>query len=301
MSELWQNGEGSEETAGPGACRGRPYGRPEGGLRWDQAGWCVCTRASAPGRLAGRGLSWRRLPRHAATPRHAVVSALALSGCLPYSVGQTVKTAPRGELVVSQSSQFVPVDSPFEEGGADGGCDEDCRRAEAGGGSVSFGAEARVGLTERSDVGVRLVGGAGVGVTYKTRLTTGGPVAVSGSGGVLNVGQHASGEATGLASGPPGLASGPPGGAAVPYGGLRAFFTAPVEPDAVHDAPTVGASAGLRIGTAKAGLSAEAGVSRDPSALGLRERDVVVVLSVTVRGRGLFGGGPFGGLLGPRR
>lgn len=209
--------------------------------------------------------------------------ALLLGGCLPYSVGQTAETAPRNALVVSQSAQFVPID-PFAE---------ECEDCESGGGSgggyVSLDAEARVGLTDRSDVGVRFVGGAGFGVTYKNRLTApGGPaeVAVSGGGGVIHVGDHAYGEATVLVSGPPRAPL-------VPYGGLRGFATVPVRPGAVRDGPTVGGFAGVRVGTTAAGVSAEIGVFRDPSALGLRERDVIVVPSVTVHGRGLFGGGPF--------
>ena len=220
-------------------------------------------------------------------PRSALLAALALGGCLPYSVGQTAATAPVNEVVVSQSSQFVPVDSPFGEGD---GCEESCQADEAGGGYVSLDAEVRVGLTERSDLGVRLVGGAGFGVTYKNRLTpSGGPVevAVIGGGGVLNGGQHAYGEATVVVSG---RLRAP----VVPYGGLRGFATAPVAPGAVRDAPTVGGFGGLRVGTAQAGVSAEVGVFRDPSALGLRERDLVVVPSVTVHGAGLFGGGLFG-------
>ncbi|MDT0633159.1 hypothetical protein RQM47_14035 [Rubrivirga sp. S365] len=88
----------------------------------------------------------------------ALALPLALAGCLPYSVGQTAETAPEGTLVVSQSAQFVPIDSPF---GVSGGCEGDCPSDESGAGYMSLDAEVRVGVTERSDVGVRLVGGPG--------------------------------------------------------------------------------------------------------------------------------------------
>ncbi|MDT0633158.1 hypothetical protein RQM47_14030 [Rubrivirga sp. S365] len=99
-------------------------------------------------------------------------------------------------------------------------------------------------------------------MTYKNRLTAdAGPVAVavSGGGGVLNAGGHAYGEATVLVSGRG-------GGLIAPYGGLRGFATVPLGPDAARDGPTVGGFGGLRVGTARAGVSAEVGVFRDPSA-----------------------------------
>jgi hypothetical protein len=62
----------------------------------------------------------------------------------------------------------------------------------------------------------------------------------------------------------------------------------PLTDEAVHDDPSVGLFAGIRIGTERLGVSPELAVFYDRSALGLRDHDVIVVPSFTVHGNQLL-------------
>jgi hypothetical protein len=93
-------------------------------------------------------------------------------------------------------------------------------------------------------------------------------------GGIVNWGNHAYVEAGLIASGRE--------DDVVPYGGLRAMHVVPISSGAVSDTPTAGVFGGVRfrVGT-NFSLSPEVGIYYDESALGLRERDIIVVPSVT--------------------
>jgi hypothetical protein len=209
--------------------------------------------------------------------------AVIAVGCVPYSVGTTAQPAPEGEWANSTSAYAIPNGfDPFPE--YDDPNDPDGSN-DAGRSQSFFGvdAEARLGLDDASDIGVRVPGGSGFIVTYKRRIAgdrTSPALALQGGGGFLNFANNAHLELTLIASGRPGAS-------VVPYGGVRAMQAFPLSDIARSDDPTVGGFGGLRIGRGKVGLSLEVGVFYDPSALELRESDVIVVPSITLHGRGI--------------
>lgn len=199
-----------------------------------------------------------------------VMTAL-LPSCISYSVGTTARPIPKGEFQPNLGVYFVP--NGIEERGQDGV--ETTAVAYA---SADF--EARWGLDEKSDLALRVPGGSGVIVSYKRLMN--GPndperMAVSTivGGGIVNFGNHAFAEA-GL------IASGREDGR-VPYGGIRAMQVIPISSGAVSDTPSAGVFGGmrLRVGT-NFSLSPELGVYYDESALEIRERNIVVIPSVTL-------------------
>jgi hypothetical protein len=81
-----------------------------------------------------------------------------------------------------------------------------------------------------------------------------------------------------------------------PYGGIKAMHVFPLVDEAVRDDPTVGVFAGVRIGTEAVAISPEIAVFYDRSALGLRDRNWIIVPSFTLHGdelmRRIFGRPP---------
>lgn len=203
--------------------------------------------------------------------------ALVASACVPYTVGTTAETVPRGETTRATSWYFIPnaVKTPGDTAAV-----------------PLFGAdlEFRHGLDDRSDVGVRLLP-AGVAVNYKRRVggdtsRTRPALAYMAGAGIVNAGEHAHFEATLVASGGR-------NGSLTPYGGLRAMQVVPITRGAVHDSPTIGLFGGLRIGNDDFVVSPEIGVFYDRSALDVRNADVIIVPAVTLeRGPGTRGRRP---------
>lgn len=200
----------------------------------------------------------------------AALGTTGLSGCVPYAVGTTAKTAPPREV---QPSVVLQVVSSRRD------LDRDDRPRGAG---LAIGNSARLGLDARSDIGVQIVGLGSITATYKRRLT--GPL-TSDRGTALVVGagvvgtSHLHAEATFVAS-PGALVIAPQ---VVPYGGVRVQDLTPFGGNALGSAPAVGLFVGGRFGWADLGLSPELGVFYSPSPLA-GDRDVIVVPSVTVRG-----------------
>jgi hypothetical protein len=202
--------------------------------------------------------------------------ALALplaAGCIPYSTGTTaVPTAP-GTVQPNLSAYFIPGGLDYAEG--------DSTAASLVGADMVM----RVGLDNRSDLGIRVPGFVGILVDYKRRLDAGThedpALAAMFGGGVVNLGDHALVEAALLASGRQSAQ-------ATPYGGIKAMQVFPLHREAVTDQPTVGIFGGLRLGTERLGISPEVGIFYDPSALGLRESNWIVVPSFTLHGRELI-------------
>lgn len=146
--------------------------------------------------------------------------------------------------------------------------------------------EWRMGIDERSDVGVRIPSWSGIVVNYKRLLsdsTSSVRSAIMPGAGLVNMGQHAHFELTWLVSkverptttGIMGF---------TPYGGFRVMQVAPVVEGAVSDRPTVGGFIGTRIGSLDLGVSPEIGVFYDHSALGVRDKSIVIVPAVSVHG-----------------
>ena len=211
-----------------------------------------------------------RSARHAAVAA-AVVIAFPIA-CVPYTVGSTAQTVPRGEVRRAGTMYVIP------------------NAVEVLGDSVSASlpgsdAEVRWGITETTDLGLRIPSFSGAVLTAKHRVwgraePDAPALAVMGGAGFVNWGQHAHFELSLLASGQTRRSL-------TPYGGLRVMQVAPLSRGAVHDSPTAGGFFGLRIGDQVMGVSPELGVFYDRSALGLREGRVIFVPALTVHGDAL--------------
>src|SRR5688572_8425077 len=175
------------------------------------------------------------MPRHAFTAIFSIAAA-GLSGCIPYSVGTTATPVPSGQRATTLSVTAMPSFALFDS---------------TGGRWMSLDGDSRLPIDNRSDVGFRAVGGAGLVVSYKRLLSDSSSktrVAVMPGFGFLNLASHAHFETTLLVSGyePQGSAARVDGRPPlVPYGGLRVMQVAPLSSDAVHDAPTAGGFFGL--------------------------------------------------------
>lgn len=199
-----------------------------------------------------------------------LLTPFLLTSCISYSVGTTARPAPPGAFEQASSVYFIP--NGIETTDSDGDADDGLAYASADW-------QGRWGLSDRSDLSLRIPAGSGVIVTYK-RLLNGANdpdrtaiSAIVGTG-IVNFGNHAFGE-VGL------IASGPERGH-VPYGGVRMMHVVPISSGAVHDTPTAGIFGGVKLRmNERFSMSPELGVYHDKSALGLRKSDVIVVPSIT--------------------
>jgi hypothetical protein len=205
----------------------------------------------------------------------AATAALLMQGaCIPYTVGSTAETVAPGEHTVAMSLSVIPVGAlPLDTGS------RELRYM-----TTDF--EGRVGVDERSDVGLRVTSASGIVVNYKRKLFydpegDGMAVAVMAGGGFVNLGQHAEVELSLLASSPN-------HNNFVGYGGLRVVQVIPLSSVAVHDSPTAGGFLGLRIGSTDLGVSPEVAVYYDHSALNLRKGDLLIVPALTIHGSRLL-------------
>lgn len=199
------------------------------------------------------------------------IVGFAASGCIPYAVGTTAETAPVRTVVPATVAQ-VAIGQPKIN--ADPSAPEERTT------SFSFDNEARFGLDERSEAGIRLAGSSGLVATYKRRLTPGGPrriaTALIVGGGLIGLGSHAHFEATFVGSWPYSQTM-------TPYGGIRIQHELALGSDDRSPSPAVGAFAGVRVGQPDLGFSPELGVFFSPTDAFL-ETDWVVVPSITVHG-----------------
>jgi hypothetical protein len=141
----------------------------------------------------------------------------------------------------------------------------------------------RLGLSDRSDIGVRIVG-LGAVVTYGQRLrgTPGrdaGTTLLAGGGILLGDGGHAHAEVSVVTSGD-GI------GEFVPYGGARAQVLGPFGSDN-ETFGALGVFGGLRFGEPDLAIAPELGLFYSPSSR-FGEGDWILAPSVTVRGSGLL-------------
>lgn len=201
------------------------------------------------------------------------------TSCIPYTVGTTAQPVPEGESAPTVMWYSIPNGVEL-------------LRDSVAYAFTGMDFEARVGVSDRADVGVRIPSMTGLVATYKHRLTpsTDGQdaaLAVMGGAGLVNLGNHAHFELTLLASGRQAVLT--------PYGGLRVAQVARLSQSAVNDSPTAGGFLGVRIGSEELGVSPEVAVYYDRSALGLRSGNVIVVPAVVVHGSkliDLFSGRP---------
>lgn len=197
---------------------------------------------------------------------------LGVTACVPHTVATTAQPVPVGEVapVLIWYSIANGIEVMRDSGSI---------------AWVGIDAEARLGVSDRADVGIRIASGTGMVVNYKYRLSTNpdrqaSAIAIMGGGGLVNWGNHAHFEATLLASGRQKLFT--------PYGGLRLAQVLPLSSAAPSDSPTAGGFFGLRIGKEQLGVSAEVGVFYDRSALGIRSSNVIVVPALVVHGQDLI-------------
>lgn len=204
----------------------------------------------------------------------AVLSLASLAAaCTPYAVSTTAVPLARGEVQRTATLTVVPR-------GAQWSYESAAQRDNIAMPGIDM--EQRVGLDDRSDVGIRIPTFSGVIVSYKRRLN--GPsdldapaTAIMVGAGLVNYAQHAHGDLTLITSGRESALL-------VPYGGFRVIQILPLGSLAVRDTPAVGAFTGLKMGGRTPGVSAELGVFYDRSALGLRRSTVIVVPSIAVHG-----------------
>ncbi len=220
--------------------------------------------------------------RHIARLAAAVVLSLSVgaTACIPYTVGSTAAPVPKGAKTTTMSTWVLPSvgDTAFNTSSS----------------SLMIDGEARWGISDRSDLGVRVTG-LGFIVNSKRLLT--GPssiydVSIMPGAGIVNFGNHAYFETTLMASKrvkvqPPKLENGWTN-QVLPYFGLRVMHVVPIDVNAVHDRPTAGGFLGVRFGSADFGVSPEVGVFYDHSALGVRKNDIVVVPAISVHGSQLI-------------
>lgn len=199
-----------------------------------------------------------------------VLGATGLVGCVPYTVGSTAATVAPRDIEPSAILQIASGRRDLDDGD------------EPAGTGLMLGNEARLGLDERSDIGVRLIGLGSLTATYKRRLT--GPVrgdagtALIVGAGVIGA-SHLHLEASLVAS--PGPIEGAP--RVVPYGAIRFQDLTPFSDDALGTDPALGLVVGGRFGWPDLAVSPEIGVFYSPSPL-IGDDDVLIVPSVTVRG-----------------
>jgi hypothetical protein len=198
-----------------------------------------------------------------------LVSPLLLTSCISYAVGTTARPVAPGEFQPSLSAYVVP--DGIESTTSEGSVSDSLAYA-----SADF--EGRWGLDSQSDLGLRIPIGGAI-VNYKRLIN--GPndparpaVATIVGAGIVNFGNHAFLEAGLIASGREGRH--------VPYGGIRAMHVVPISSGAVSDDPTAGVFGGVRLRVSESfAISPELGVYYDPSALELRDRNIIVIPSLT--------------------
>lgn len=202
----------------------------------------------------------------------AVVTS-AVGGCLPYAAGTTARTAPPDEIHVSAPSYVLPQ-----------GLALDSAVAATETNYLATDVVVRFGLSERSDIGIRGIGGGSI-LEYKRRVAgrrqTGSALALQGGAGVLNNGDHMY-----LQMGS--IVSTAPTSTFSPYGGVRVMQIVPLSPSATTDVPTLGGFVGVRIGTVHLGVSPEVGLYYDKPAFDVEGRRVHIIPSITLHGSRLF-------------
>lgn len=198
-----------------------------------------------------------------ARPTLMLFVLIAITGCLPYTVGSTAQTLAPDTTRRTAIVYFIP-DAIDLTG-------DDSITTPLRGVDLEF----RRGLSDRSDIGVRFPAGSGAVVTYKRRLAgtsapESGAISVMTGGGFVNFAEHGEVELTMMASGKE-------SSSATPYGGLRAMHVIPLSRNAVHDKPTAGGFVGMRVVLGDLEITPELGVYYDPSALGIRSTNYIFV------------------------
>ncbi len=201
-----------------------------------------------------------------------VMCCLFAGACIPYTVGTTAQTVPPHER---ETSAMVAA---LSAGGESFGDSARSRSAPY----MAIDGETRFGLSDHSDLGVRIVSSSGLVVNYKHRHSgfahpDSAAFSTMWGGGFINGGAHAHVEGTLLLSSRR-------RGSVVTFGGVRLMQALPIARGAAHDDPTAGAFVGLHIGWEDVAVVPELGIYYDRSVLGIRSNSLMVIPSVTLRG-----------------
>lgn len=193
--------------------------------------------------------------------------------CIPYTVGTTAQPVPIGESRTVMTAYRIPKGL-----GVFGSDSTDSDNADF----VGADYERRFGVSEGLDVGIRVPSFSGVVVTAKKRLAGGlgtedAALSIMPGLGVVNWLSHLHGEVTLMASAPRRAG-------VTPYGGLRLMQVLPIETDAAHDTPTAGGYIGFRFGDDRGAITPELGIYHDRSTLDVRQRNVIIVPSISLEG-----------------
>jgi hypothetical protein len=201
----------------------------------------------------------------------ALLLALLVTGCIPYAVGTTARPVAKGEFQPTLLAYTVP--NGIEEIGGD----------DTSLGYVAADFEGRWGLSDVSDIGLRVPAGSGAIVNYKRMLNrVNDPDARASAfmlgAGIVNFESHAFFEAAFIASGAI--------SARIPYGGARIMHVIPIRRGAVEDDPTFGVFGGMRFRINETfSMSPELGIYHDRPALGLRDNSIIFVPSLSFHWR----------------
>ena len=202
---------------------------------------------------------------------------LCAGACIPYTVATTATPVPVGEVRSSTVMYATPL--------VDSRRNETPSRWRPG-----MDYDMRFGLSDRSDIAIRIPSFSGIVVNYKRLLSDSGSgtlVAIMPGAGFVNLLEHAMGELTLIVSArervPDIGMRGRLPFRVYPYGGLRVMQVLPLHRDAVHDLPTAGGFFGLHIFDGTLGVSPEVGIFYDNSALDLRRSDLVIVPAISVQ------------------
>jgi hypothetical protein len=226
------------------------------------------------------------------------LALLAISmtiACIPYTYGRTAQTVPEGKRESAQTLWFMPNGITMRDSVSYPGTTGEKKGTTL----IGYEYETRWGIDNESDFGLRAGSAYGITLSYKRR-TMGYPdpdsagFAWQGGLGIVNLGEHALGEFTlvGNSRARHGIQW---------YAGARAIGVTPISDGAVHDEPSLGGFLGLRLKLGEDELLPELAVYHDPSALKIRQADVVFVPSITFKGsRGFRLPGIFGRYFKPR-
>jgi hypothetical protein len=200
-------------------------------------------------------------------------AAVVLAGCVSYTIGQGAGTVAPGERTLTSTMNVVPGTLK-----ANGTTETPTRRP-------SMDSEVRYGLSDRSDLGLRVATMSGAIVTYKRQLLNPAAaprigdrwrVATSVGAGVINLAEHGAAEATLIVSSPWGRTG-------QSYGGVRAIHTVPLNATARRDDPVAGVALGHLFGDTDEHVGVELGVYYDRSVLGLNSNRVLLIPSIVWR------------------
>ncbi|MBZ0089979.1 MAG: hypothetical protein K8H90_06345, partial [Thermoanaerobaculia bacterium] len=222
-------------------------------------------------RAFGTQRSFANPLRPAVTRFLALALLTGLTGCVPYAVGNTAATVPAERVEPSALVQIASSRRDLQRGDREGGA------------VLAVANEARLGLDQYSDIGVRLSGLGSVSATYKRRIS-GLPGQDAGAAILVGAGivgtSHFHSEATLIVSMEE-------RNQIAPYGGIRIQDLAPFTDGALNTPVAIGVFAGGRFGWPDLGISPELGVFYSPSPVS-GGRTTVIVPSVTIRGQRLI-------------